>query len=176
MHSAASAQPTASLLVRDGLRELELLFGAVLCHPAEPILIADDDRNCLAVSSAAAKLLGLSKPKIVGHTIDDFINSKPQSQIAERWRTLLKQGEQEGAFQLAGSNGSAREVQYIAKSNVLPGRHVFFLLVGVDGKQIPLQGKDYALFTLDADGQVVAWYSGAERIYGYKSEEIIGQQ
>ena len=175
MHSAASAQPTASLLVRDGLRELELLFGVVFSHSSEPALIADDDRNCLDVSSAAAKLLGLSKPKIVGHTIDDFIGLKAQSQIAERWRTFLEQGEQEGAFQLARSNGSAREVQYIAKSSVLPGRHAFFLLAGVDGKPIPLQGKDYALFTLDADGQVVAWYSGAERIYGYKSEEMIGQ-
>ena len=29
--------------------------------------------------------------------------------------------------------------------------------------------------SLDADGRVVAWYAGAERIYGYKSEEIIGQ-
>jgi formate hydrogenlyase transcriptional activator len=29
--------------------------------------------------------------------------------------------------------------------------------------------QDYALFLLDADGQIVAWYAGAERIYGYKS-------
>ena len=78
--------------------------------------------------------------------------------------------------------GTSREVRYIAKSNVLPGRHVFFLLdetgsgpVDADGDHIPPSRKDYALFTLDADGQVVAWYSGAERIYGYKSEEIIGQ-
>jgi PAS domain S-box-containing protein len=28
---------------------------------------------------------------------------------------------------------------------------------------------------LDVDGQVVAWYAGAERIYGYKSGEVIGQ-
>ena len=35
--------------------------------------------------------------------------------------------------------------------------------------------KDYALFLLDADGTVAAWYSGAERIYGYKREEIMGQ-
>ena len=35
--------------------------------------------------------------------------------------------------------------------------------------------QDYALFLLDVDGQVVAWYAGAERIYGYKSDEVIGQ-
>lgn len=40
---------------------------------------------------------------------------------------------------------------------------------------VPAWVQDYALFLLDLDGQVVAWYSGAERIYGYKSAEVIGQ-
>ena len=35
--------------------------------------------------------------------------------------------------------------------------------------------QDYALFLLDVDGQIVAWYAGAERIYGYKSDEVVGQ-
>jgi PAS domain S-box-containing protein len=35
--------------------------------------------------------------------------------------------------------------------------------------------KDSALLLLDADGRVAAWYAGAERIYGYRSEEAIGQ-
>jgi PAS domain S-box-containing protein len=34
---------------------------------------------------------------------------------------------------------------------------------------------DYALFTLDPDGTVVGWNSGAERIKGYRAEEIVGQ-
>ncbi|WP_375771650.1 PAS domain S-box protein [Archangium gephyra] len=35
--------------------------------------------------------------------------------------------------------------------------------------------KDYALFMLDAEGHVSSWNEGAERIKGYKAEEIIGQ-
>ena len=35
--------------------------------------------------------------------------------------------------------------------------------------------KDYAVFMLDAAGKVVTWNSGAERIKGYKAEEIIGK-
>jgi PAS domain S-box-containing protein len=34
---------------------------------------------------------------------------------------------------------------------------------------------DYALFTLDPDGTVVGWNSGAERIKGYRAEEIVGR-
>ncbi len=35
--------------------------------------------------------------------------------------------------------------------------------------------KDYAIFMLDPHGHVVSWNAGAERIKGYRPEEIIGQ-
>jgi len=35
--------------------------------------------------------------------------------------------------------------------------------------------KDYAIFTLDAEGRVSSWSLGAERIKGYRAEEIMGQ-
>ena len=34
---------------------------------------------------------------------------------------------------------------------------------------------DYAIFMLDADGRVMSWNAGAERIKGYTGEEIIGR-
>ena len=35
---------------------------------------------------------------------------------------------------------------------------------------------DYAIFMLDPEGRVVTWNEGAERIKGYRAEEILGQQ
>ena len=35
--------------------------------------------------------------------------------------------------------------------------------------------KDYAIFLLDPEGRVATWNEGAERIKGYKAEEIIGE-
>ncbi|HZP32812.1 MAG TPA: PAS domain S-box protein [Candidatus Acidoferrales bacterium] len=35
--------------------------------------------------------------------------------------------------------------------------------------------KDYAIFMLDRDGRVSSWNAGAERIKGYRADEIIGQ-
>ena len=34
---------------------------------------------------------------------------------------------------------------------------------------------DYAIFMLDPEGKVVSWNSGAERIKGYRAEDILGQ-
>jgi PAS domain S-box-containing protein len=35
--------------------------------------------------------------------------------------------------------------------------------------------KDYAIFMLDPQGRITTWNSGAERIKGYRGEEIIGE-
>lgn len=35
--------------------------------------------------------------------------------------------------------------------------------------------QDYAIILLDIDGTILTWNPGAEKIKGYKSEEIIGQ-
>ena len=34
---------------------------------------------------------------------------------------------------------------------------------------------DYAIFMLDADGRIISWNTGAERLKGYREDEIIGQ-
>jgi formate hydrogenlyase transcriptional activator len=35
--------------------------------------------------------------------------------------------------------------------------------------------KDYAIFMLDPEGRVATWNHGAERINGYRADEILGQ-
>jgi formate hydrogenlyase transcriptional activator len=95
---------------------------------------------------------------------------------------LLEQGEVEGALQLAGPDGTLREVVYTAKRNVLPVRHAVVLReksatvkAGDDSQGIPSWVQDYALYLLDVDGRVTAWYAGAARIYGYTAEEALNQ-
>ena len=35
--------------------------------------------------------------------------------------------------------------------------------------------KDYAIFLLDTKGRIATWNAGAERIEGYRAQEIIGR-
>ena len=71
-----------------------------------------------------------------------------------------------------GVNRSARELSFTAKTEILPTRYL--LVLRAKNEQTPTP--DYALFLLDIEGRIAAWYAGAERIYGYKSSEILGQQ
>ena len=47
------------------------------------------------------------------------------------------------------------------------GEEVFRLLVS--------SVEDYAIFVLDPDGRVISWNRGAERIKGYREDEVLGQ-
>ena len=58
-------------------------------------------------------------------------------------------------------------MQEPAKARPIPADDTFRLLV--DGV------RDYAIFLLDANGNVASWNVGAERIKGYRAEEIVGQ-
>jgi hypothetical protein len=40
---------------------------------------------------------------------------------------------------------------------------------------VPVGGRDYAPFLLDACGHVVTWHEGAERIYGHERDDALGQ-
>jgi len=188
--NSAASQPRASdWLTQNGPKELELLFRTIVFNPSVPILIADNDRHYREASVGASKLLGLPREKIIGRSLDDFAEPGFKPVISERWRDFLKEGEQEGTLQLVGPDGGPRDVEYLAKGNVLPVRHVLVLREkstnnpgapvqmdkGPAKSNVPGWVQDYALFLLDVDGQIVTWYAGAERIYGYKGSEVIGR-
>jgi len=184
MNAAAPQRSATRWLAENGPKELESLFRAIVFHPSTPILIADDDRLYQEASIGATKLLGLPREIIIGRTLDDLAMPGIKPIISEQWKAFLEEGEQVGTLQLLGPDGTPRDVEYIAKRNVLPVRHLLVLRDKKEGAgsdkdpaqyAIPSWVRDYALFLLDADGQIVAWYAGAERIFDYKGDEVAGQ-
>jgi len=183
MSSVGLESPAARWLVENGPRELEILFRAILYHPSTPILITDDNGNSRDASIGVGKLLGLPREKIIGRPVDDFAQPGSKPEISQLWRALQEQGEQEGTLRLLRPDQTPLDVEYTAKGNVLPVRHLLVLRDKTaptetehgSADRIPAWVQDYALFLLDVDGRIVTWYSGAERIYGYKTDEAIGQ-
>lgn len=176
MSPGVGAAQTADWLLRNGPHELELLFRAIVYYASSPILLADDERQYCDASTGAGKLLGLPREKIIGQRLDDFADPGFQPRLSELWREFLGEGEQEGTLRLAAADGTICDVEYAAKGNVLPVRHVLVLRdkTGKSAPNLPCV-LDYALLLLDSTGRIVDWYSGAARIYGYTKAEAAGK-
>ncbi len=179
----ASLPRSATWLAKNGPKELELLFRAIVYNPSAPVLITDNAGASIEASAGAGKLLGLPREKIIGRQIEEFIPAASKPQVSQLWRAFLERGEQEGTLQLIAADGTTEEVEFAAKGNILPLRHAVALrpknttVLALEGdpNRIPSWVQDYALCLLDVNGLVVAWYSGAARIYGYQPNEAIGQ-
>jgi formate hydrogenlyase transcriptional activator len=187
MHSAASNSAEAespaglSWLLENGPKKLELLFRAIIYHPSAPILITDDEGKSQDASAGAGKLLGQPREKIIGHAVEEFADPDIKPQISELWKALQEQGEQRGTLRLVGADSTPQDVEYVAKGSVLPVRNLLVLRDKAAQNEaasmdpFPSWVQDYALYLLDIEGRVAAWYAGAERIYEYPASEAIGR-
>jgi PAS domain S-box-containing protein len=102
--------------------------------------------------------------------VTDFVrlsrHEAQQQKLAEELRTRAEQMEVE-VFQRAKEVQEANLRLEAANLELARSEEIFRSLVaGV---------KDYAIFMLDPQGRVSTWNTGAERIKGYKGEEIIGE-
>ena len=181
MSSAASTSADTNWLMKNGPRELELLFRTIIFYPSAPIIIADDEGKSMDASVGVGKLLGLSRNEIIGRPVDDFAVPTGDGRISQLLSGLDDQGKQEGTIGLLGPHESVRQVDYTVHKNVLPVRHVVALTdkgrastANTSADPIPPSVRDYALYLLDVEERVAVWYAGAERIYGYRSDEVVG--
>jgi formate hydrogenlyase transcriptional activator len=175
LNSVATHQQIARWLDKNGVKELELLFQAIIYHLCAPILITDSRGICQDASAGAVKLLGLLKEKIAGRQIAEFVQARSKSDLSLLFKTLHSNTQQEGPFCLLSSSDSVREVAYTATGNVLPGRHLLLLSDKLRSVDLVPAALDYAFYLLDANGRIAAWYEGAERLYGYKSNAVTGK-
>jgi formate hydrogenlyase transcriptional activator len=171
-----SATQTTTWLIENGPNALESLLRSIVYHPSAPILIADDAGNSIEVSSGASLLLGIPREKIVGKPLKDLAPPAMRPQVSELWRAFLDHGQQNGILPLVKIDGTTLEVEFTAKKEILPVRHVVILQDGeASHREPPSWVQDYALYLLDPAGNIAAWYAGAQRIYGYEPAEVIGK-
>jgi PAS domain S-box-containing protein len=102
-------------------REFQSIFDSAL----DAILILDDQGLCLEANPAALALLGTVRGELVGRSIRKF--HSPLDDFENVWKRLLDSKIEQGEAELVRQDGVQVFVEYTAKANYLPGRHIAVL-------------------------------------------------
>jgi PAS domain S-box-containing protein len=93
-----------------------------------PMVIADDQRRYVAVNAAACLLLRLPEAEVLRLRVDDLTPPEHRAQVEALWRAFIRDGVQEGTFELLMPDGARLEVEYSATAYVEPHRHLSILM------------------------------------------------
>ncbi len=99
-------------------RQLRTLFETAL----DAIAIADDQGHYIDVNSATCELFGVQKEQILGHCISEFIEAG--FNFHQVWQEFQQQEKLRGEFRLVRNDGDIRVIEYAARANFLPHRHL----------------------------------------------------
>jgi PAS domain S-box-containing protein len=159
------------------------------------IFALDPAGRVLTWNAGAERLKGYAPEEIIGRHFSVFY---PPERVAERFPDHeLEVAAREGRFEDEGWRVRKDGTLFWANVVITALRDQAGTLVGFakvtrdlterrHGEELLRQSeerfrllvqnvRDYAIFLLDPDGRVATWNAGAERIKGYRAEEIVGR-
>src|SRR5215203_5579284 len=140
----------------EGVRESEERYRAVLEQAADGILLVDVDTKRILVANAAYQnLLGYTAEEILGLTLYDVVPYSQENMDCYIERVLAQRRYVSGERRHRRKDGSLVSVEVGANVISYSGREA------ISGKTL--------------DGTITSWNRGAEKIYGYSSEEVVGR-
>lgn len=176
----------------EALRQSEQRYHLLFDSNPHPVWVYDlQTLAILDVNQSAVRNYGYSCEEFLSLTIKDIrppedvpaliesaMKASPETEIAGVWKHRKKDGTlidvEITSHPLAYRGRNARLVvatdittRKSAEEALRQSEERFRLLVS--------EVTDYAILMLDPQGRVASWNAGAERIKGYKSQEIIGQ-
>jgi PAS domain S-box-containing protein len=92
----------------------------------DAVLVADDERHYVDVNPAACELLGRTRDELLSMRVDDVLPTGT-ADVGGLWREFLREGSQAGEFTLERHDGRTVAIEFRARANVTPGRHVSVL-------------------------------------------------
>ncbi|HYY08568.1 MAG TPA: PAS domain S-box protein, partial [Actinomycetota bacterium] len=159
----------------------------ILDQLADAVLITDTEGRYVEANLAAAKLLGRTRTDLLALSVTDVHAGPPERTEAEFAR-LSEDGFWQGTVELRRKDGSVVEVD--ARASMLETQEGRWGVMIARESEVdalaPLaaaerrlaavaRSSDDAIFSMAPDGSIDTWNAGAERVYGYRQEEIVGQ-
>lgn len=181
----------------DGISETSpALFEKLFQFSPDGIVVVAGDGCIHEANPQAQRLFGYSRNELVGRSIETLVPDRVRlvhSHLRSVYQAAPKMRPMGTGLELYGrrKDGSEFPVDILLSPVEMDSKHFVLIIVRdiTQRKQMEehlrkseehfhllIEGaRDYAIFMLNPQGQVASWNAGAERIKGYRSEEIIGQ-
>jgi PAS domain S-box-containing protein len=150
------------------------------------ILIIDTNGNFIEFNEAVHRQLGYSREEFERLRISDIDPIQSPEEIQASIKEVLDKGRAEFEVKHRTKEGEIRDVHVITQVMVLSGR-TFFHTIWRDVTEYRraeeeirflasiIENLPNAVCAMDTKGAMMAWNRGAEKMLGYKAEEIIGK-
>jgi PAS domain S-box-containing protein len=139
MHTACDAQGRP--LYEQGFlvdvterKESANLFQAVFDGAFEAMIISNDQGTYVDVNPAACELIGRTRDELLGLKLGSL--SGLRGNVEEAWRSMLVDGHVRGQYEFTRPDGTVREVEFSARANALPGKHIAVLRDVTERRQL----------------------------------------
>jgi two-component system cell cycle sensor histidine kinase/response regulator CckA len=168
------------------LYETEQFCRTVFAQSPDGILVIDMNGNIVEFNEAAHRQLGYSREEFERLRISDIDPIQSPKEIQASIKEVLGKGRAEFEVKHRTKEGEIRDVHVITQVFVLSGR-TFFHTIWRDVTEYRraeeeisflasiIENLPDAVCAIDMKGATIAWNRGAEKMLGYRAEEIIGK-
>lgn|GEM_PF-1309307 len=180
---------------RDQAEEQLRFQSLILGQVNDAVISVDDERRITYFNKAAERQYGVSAEEVIGRSIREVLEYRwvrPEDE-EEAGEALTREGVWRGENLHVRRDGMTLRVESVVSAlkdecGVRSGflavirdvtsrrRAEEALRASEERLRVLIESvPDYAIFTLDAEGRIQSWNSGAERVFGFTEEEAIGQ-